>query len=39
MYFHAEMILDAGNLFSGLIDDVRVYKVALSAEQVAALAQ
>jgi len=31
--------LDASTFFSGLIDDVRVYKVALSAEEIATLAQ
>ncbi|MHC4437523.1 MAG: LamG domain-containing protein [Planctomycetota bacterium] len=31
--------LNAGTLFSGLIDDVRIYNVALSAEKIAALAQ
>jgi len=31
--------LDAGTFFSGLIDDVRIYNVALSTEKIAALAQ
>jgi len=31
--------LEAASFFSGLIDDVRIYNMALSAEQVAALAQ
>jgi len=31
--------LDAGSFFSGLIDDVRIYNVALSADEIAALAQ
>jgi hypothetical protein len=31
--------LESGSFFSGLIDDVRIYNVALSAEEVAALAQ
>jgi Tol biopolymer transport system component len=31
--------LEAGSFFSGLIDDVRIYDVALSAEEIAALAQ
>jgi len=31
--------LDTGTFFSGLIDDIRIYDVALSAEQIAALAQ
>jgi hypothetical protein len=30
---------DAGSFFSGLIDDVRIYDVALSAEKIAALSQ
>jgi hypothetical protein len=30
---------DAGSFFSGLIDDVRIYNVALGAEKIAALAQ
>jgi hypothetical protein len=30
---------DAGSFFSGLIDDVRIYDVALTAEKIAALAQ
>jgi hypothetical protein len=39
MYFGADKILDAGTLFSGLIDDVRIYDVALTAEEIATLAQ
>ena len=31
--------LEAGTLFSGLIDDVRIYNQALSAEEIAVLAQ
>jgi len=31
--------LDARTLFSGLIDDVRIYNKALSAEEIAALSQ
>ena len=31
--------LDAGTFFSGLIDDVRIYDVDLTAEEIAALAQ
>jgi N-acetylneuraminic acid mutarotase len=31
--------LEAGTFFSGLIDDVRIYNKALSAEEIAALAQ
>jgi Tol biopolymer transport system component len=30
---------DAGTFFSGLIDDVRIYNVALAAEEIAALAE
>ena len=39
LYIGAGKTLDAASLFSGLIDDVRIYDVALSAEQIAALAQ
>ncbi|UCD00305.1 MAG: hypothetical protein JSW66_00995 [Phycisphaerales bacterium] len=39
MYSGAGNTLDAGSFFSGLIDDVRIYPLALSAEQIAALAQ
>ena len=31
--------MQSGTYFSGLIDDVRIYNVALSAEGIAALAQ
>jgi hypothetical protein len=31
--------LDASSFFTGLIDDVRIYNQALSAEEIAALAQ
>jgi hypothetical protein len=31
--------LGAGTLFSGFIDDVRIYKQALTTEEIAALAQ
>ena len=31
--------LDAPTFFSGLIDDVRIYNVALTAEEIAALAR
>jgi hypothetical protein len=31
--------LDAGTFFSGMIDDVRIYNVALTADEIAALAQ
>jgi len=30
---------DAGTYFSGMIDDVRIYRRALSPEEIAALAQ
>ena len=39
MYFGAGKTLDAGSLFSGLIDDVRIYDEVLSAEEVAELAR
>jgi hypothetical protein len=39
LYIGASKDIDAGTFFSGLIDDVRVYNVALSAEQITALAQ
>jgi len=39
LYIGASKTLEAGTFFSGLIDDVRIYSVALSAEEVAALAQ
>jgi len=39
MYFGTDKTLDAGTFFSGLIDDVRIYDVALSAEEIATLAQ
>jgi Tol biopolymer transport system component len=39
LYIGAGKALDAGTLFSGLIDDIRIYDVALSAEQIEALAQ
>ena len=39
LYIGAGKILEVGTLFSGLIDDVRVYNVALTAEQIAALTQ
>jgi len=35
----ADKTLDAASFFSGLIDDVRIYNVALSAEEIAALTQ
>jgi hypothetical protein len=39
LYIGVNKNLDAGTYFSGLIDDVRIYNVALSAEQIAGLAQ
>ncbi len=39
LYFGAGKTLDAASFFSGLIDDVRIYPLALSAEEVATLAQ
>jgi len=39
LYIGAGKNLDAGTFFSGLIDDLRIYNRALSAEQIAALAQ
>ena len=39
MYIGAGKTLDATSFFSGLIDDVRIYDVALTAEETAALAQ
>ena len=39
LYFGASKTLDEGTFFSGLIDDVRIYNVALTAEKIAALAQ
>jgi hypothetical protein len=39
LYIGAGKDLEPGSFFSGLIDDVRIYNVALSAEEIAALAQ
>jgi len=39
LYIGAGKALDATSYFSGLIDDVRIYNVALSAEEIAALSQ
>jgi N-acetylneuraminic acid mutarotase len=39
LYIGASKDLEAGTLFSGFIDDVRIYDVALTAEEIAALAQ
>jgi len=38
-YFGAGQILDDASFYSGLIDDVCIYPMALSAEEIAALAQ
>jgi hypothetical protein len=38
IYFGTNKNLDATSLFSGLIDDVRIYDVALTAEEIEALA-
>jgi len=37
LYFGADKTLTASSLFSGLIDDIRIYPLALSAEEMAAL--
>jgi hypothetical protein len=37
LYFGAGRNLDAGSFFSGLIDDIRIYPLALNAEDVQAL--
>jgi hypothetical protein len=39
LYFGAGKDLGAGSLFAGLIDYVRIYNQAVSAEEVAALAR
>jgi hypothetical protein len=39
LYIGAGQTLDTGTFFSGMIDDVRIYNQALSAKQIAALAQ
>ncbi|UCD29864.1 MAG: PD40 domain-containing protein, partial [Planctomycetota bacterium] len=39
LYIGASKDLDAASFFSGLIDDVRIYNKALSADEIAALAQ
>jgi hypothetical protein len=39
LYIGVGKSLDAETFFSGLIDDVRIYNVSLSAEEIAALAQ
>jgi hypothetical protein len=38
LYLGTGKTLDAGTFFSGLIDDVRIYDKALSAEEIEALA-
>ena len=38
LYIGVDKTLSAGTSFSGLIDDVRIYDKALSAEEIAALA-
>jgi polyhydroxybutyrate depolymerase len=37
LYFGTSKNLDAGTFFSGLIDDIRIYNKALSAEEITAL--
>ncbi len=39
LYFGAGQALGTGTFFSGLIDDVRIYDAALTAEEIEALAQ
>jgi len=39
LYIGAGQALDATTFFSGLMDDIRIYDVALSAEEIVALAQ
>jgi hypothetical protein len=39
LYIGVDKTLGTGTFFSGLIDDVRIYDVALSAEKIAAMAQ
>jgi len=39
LYIGASKDLDSGTFFSGLIDDVRIYDVALTAEEIAALSK
>jgi hypothetical protein len=39
LYIGASKDLETGSFFSGLIDDVRIYNVALTAKEIAALAQ
>ena len=39
LYIGTGKTLDAGTLFSGLIDEIRIYNVALSAEEIEELAR
>ena len=39
LYIGSGQILDTGSFFSGLIDDVRIYDIAISAEKIEALAR
>ena len=39
LYIGAGKNLDAGSFFCGLIDDIRIYKVALSAKEIEELAR
>lgn len=39
LYFGAGKNLEPGSFFSGLIDDIRIYPLALNAEQIAAMAR
>jgi hypothetical protein len=39
LYFGAGKDLDAASFFSGLIDDIRIYSVALTAEEIEELAR
>jgi Tol biopolymer transport system component len=39
LYIGTSKVLDTGSFFSGMIDDIRIYDVALSAEEIAILAQ
>jgi hypothetical protein len=39
LYIGVGKTLDAASFFSGLIDEVRIYNVALSADKIAALAR
>jgi len=39
IYIGVNKNLDSGTFFSGLIDDVRIYNIALTSEQISAMAQ